>query len=91
VTFHKGWFHKTFPKTNIEAIALLHVDADFYDSVRLTLETWGPHVSNGGYIQIDDYSSFTGCRKAVDEYLTAHPKLRLETYMDIAYFIQIQH
>jgi O-methyltransferase len=89
VNFHKGWFDKTFPKANIDAIALLHIDADFYDSVRLTLETWGPHISKGGYIQIDDYSSFIGCRKAVDEYLAAHTKLCLETFKDIAYFIQI--
>jgi O-methyltransferase len=86
--FHRGWFDETFPKANIDQIALLHVDADFYDSVRLTLLTWEPHVSPGGYIQIDDYSAFIGCRRAVDEYLIMHPDLKLETFKDIAFYIQ---
>src|SRR4029077_2994420 len=55
VIFHKGWFDKTFPKAKISQIALLHIDADFYDSVSLALKTWEPHVSPGGYIQFDDY------------------------------------
>jgi O-methyltransferase len=89
VTFHKGWFDKTFPKASIDEIALLHLDADFYNSVKLTLETWVPHISKGGYIQIDDYLAFTGCTKAVDEYLAEHSDLRLETYQELAFFIRI--
>jgi hypothetical protein len=89
VTFHKGWFDQTFSKTSIPQIALLHIDADFYESVRLTLQHWGPHLSKGGYIQIDDYSSFTGCRKAVDEYLAEHQELKLETFKETAYFIRM--
>jgi O-methyltransferase len=88
LTFHRGWFDETFPKAKIDQIALLHVDADFYDSVRLTLLTWEPRVSPGGYIQIDDYSAFIGCRRAVDEYLIMHPDLKLETFKDIAFYIQ---
>jgi O-methyltransferase len=88
VIFHKGWFDSTFPKAKIPQIALLHIDADFYESVRLALETWEPCVSPGGYIQIDDYSSFIGCRRAVDEYLVSHPTLTLRTFAEIAYFIQ---
>lgn len=89
VTFHKGWFADTFPKANIDKIALLHIDADFYDSVLLTLETWAPRVSTGGFIQIDDYASFAGCRRAVDEYLGKHPNLKLETIRDEAYVISV--
>jgi O-methyltransferase len=88
VTFHRGWFEETFPKARIDQIALLHIDADFYDSVRLALFTWEPHVSPGGYIQIDDYSAFVGCRRAVDEYLEMHPNLKLKTFQDIAFYIQ---
>jgi O-methyltransferase len=76
--FHKGWFRETFPIADIDRVALLHVDADFYESVRLTLGTWVPHVSPGGYIQIDDYSAFVGCGKAVDEFLLRNPLLKLE-------------
>ena len=31
----------------------------------------GPPVVRGGFILIDDYDSFDGCRKAVDEYRAA--------------------
>jgi O-methyltransferase len=76
--FHKGWFSETFPAADVDKIALLHVDGDFYESVRLTLGTWAGRVSPGGYIQIDDYSAFVGCRKAVDELLLRNPRLKLE-------------
>jgi O-methyltransferase len=80
VTFHQGWFAETFPKASIDQIALLHIDADFYDSVRLCLETWFPHLAPGSFVQIDDYSSFAGCRKAVDEFIVTHSGIRLIEY-----------
>jgi O-methyltransferase len=40
LSFHKGWFDQTFPKVNIDRIALLHIDADFYESVKLCLDKW---------------------------------------------------
>jgi O-methyltransferase len=86
VTFHKGWFDQTFQKADIKQIALLHIDADFYASVKLSLETWAPKISNGGYIQIDDYSAFIGCRRAVDEYLATHSYLKLQTDNDVFFF-----
>jgi O-methyltransferase len=90
VVFHQGWFDETFPKAHIGQIALLHIDADFYDSVRLCLEKWAPAVTPGGYIQIDDYAAFIGCRRAVDEFLSRHPDLELQTFGQYsqAYFIK---
>ena len=89
--FHVGWFHETFPSARIDKIALLHIDPDFYEPVKLCLERWYPVLSPGGYIQIDDYEAFSGCRKAVDEFLAAHPDIRLETSGDTAhafYFVK---
>jgi O-methyltransferase len=77
--FHKGWFAETFPKASIEKIALLHVDGDFYESVKLSLETWFPKISPGGFIQIDDYETFIGCTKAVDDFISTRPGLKLES------------
>jgi O-methyltransferase len=76
--YHRGWFNDTFPHADIPHIALLHVDADFYEPTKLILARWYPHISPGGFIQFDDYDSFAGCRKAVDEFLADHPELRLE-------------
>ncbi len=49
-------------------VALAHIDADWYQSVRTCLERIEPHLSPGGVLVIDDYDQWSGCRKAVDEY-----------------------
>ena len=70
----KGWFENTLPRETqkIRQIALLHIDADWYESVKICLETFYPKVSKGGYIVIDDYGKWEGCKKAVDEYLSGN-------------------
>jgi O-methyltransferase len=78
VKFHRGWFHETFPHANISKIALAHIDADFYEATKLCLERWYPFITPGGFMQFDDYDSFQGCHKAVDEFLAAHPELILK-------------
>ena len=66
----KGWFEATFPNASaqIGEVAVLHADGDFYDSVRLTLETFYPNLTSGGYVVIDDYGGFVGARHATDEF-----------------------
>jgi O-methyltransferase len=71
VKINKGWFHDTFPRVRVEAISLLHIDADWYDSVRLCLDRFYDLVSPRGYIVLDDYGHWVGCRTAVDEFITA--------------------
>lgn len=65
----KGWFEDTFPTVEIPQIALLHVDADWYASVKLALERFYDAVQPGGYIVFDDYGYWQGCKKAVDEFM----------------------
>jgi asparagine synthase (glutamine-hydrolysing) len=58
-----------------EPVALAHIDADWYESVRTCLERIEPHLSPGGVLVIDDYDHWSGCRKAVDEYFaTRHDR-----------------
>jgi O-methyltransferase len=66
----KGWFEDTFPEacTEIAAVAILHADGDWYESVKLTLETFEPKVSPGGFVVIDDYGAWEGARKATHSY-----------------------
>ena len=66
-----GWFHETFPANRVEQIALLHIDADLYESVKLSLETFYDRVAPGGFIVLDDYGYWPGCRDAVDEFTQA--------------------
>jgi O-methyltransferase len=70
----KGWFHETFPHAapKIGEVAVLHADGDWYESVRLTLETFEPKVSAGGFVVIDDYGAWEGAKEATDEYRAAH-------------------
>lgn len=64
----KGLFQDTLPQTPIETIAVLHIDGDWYDSVKTCLENLYDKVAEGGVIQIDDYGFWKGARKAVDEF-----------------------
>ncbi len=52
-----------------EPVALAHIDCDWYDSVRVCIERIAPRLAPGGVIIFDDYSSYSGCRRAVDEWL----------------------
>lgn len=63
-----GWFEDTFPLVVTSQIALLNIDADWYKSVKLSLETFYDRVITGGFISFDDYGHWPGCRKAVDEF-----------------------
>jgi O-methyltransferase len=67
-----GWFEDTLGPAagEIGQVALLHCDGDWYDSVRLTLETFYPRVSPGGFVVIDDYGTWPGARRATDEFRT---------------------
>jgi len=64
-TLLEGWFKDTFLKSNIpECVALLHCDADWYESVTLVLETFYDRVTPGGAIILDDFGYWEGCRHA---------------------------
>jgi O-methyltransferase len=63
-----GLFQNTFPSIHIPQIALLNIDADWYDSVKLSLETFYNAVVPRGFISMDDYGAWPGCRRAVDEF-----------------------
>lgn len=60
----KGWFQDTFAEPLPEKIALLHIDADWYDSVALALNTFYDRVVEGGVIALDDFGYWEGCREA---------------------------
>ena len=68
----QGPVEDTLPEYSPEAIALLRLDTDYYDSTRHELEHLYPRISTGGVMIIDDYGHFKGQRKAVDEYFTGH-------------------
>jgi len=65
-----GWFQDSLLSIKIRKIALLHIDADWYDATLLCLEKLYPSVVSGGYVVVDDYDnpSFPGVKQAVREF-----------------------
>lgn len=68
IKFIKGLVEDTIPQTQIDSIALLRLDTDWYSSTKLELEHLYPKLVKGGILIIDDYGHWEGCKKAVDEY-----------------------
>jgi O-methyltransferase len=68
-----GWFQDTLAQAPIQRIALLHIDADWYESVRFVLDTLYPRVTPGGYVVLDDYGYWQGCRTAWEEFQATLP------------------
>ena len=72
---HEGWFQDTMPLLGdaLGDIAILRLDSDFYASTRFCLEHLFDRVVSGGFVIVDDYGCYDGCRAAVDEYLAGLP------------------
>jgi Macrocin-O-methyltransferase (TylF) len=70
VKFLKGWFKETLRKAPIEALAIMRLDGDYYESTMDALTNLYDRLSIGGYCIVDDYGedSWTYCRKAVDDF-----------------------
>lgn len=68
--FVKGLFQDTLPDCRIDQIAFLHIDGDWYQSVKTCLINLYDKVAPGGIIQFDDYGYWAGARRAVDEFLS---------------------
>jgi len=91
VSIIKGWFNETLWKTSPqEEIAILRMDADWYDSTIEILNALFPKVKKGGLIIIDDYYTWDGCSKAVHDYLSTNKREeRIYTYRcGICYIIK---
>ncbi len=72
----KGFFQDTLQiqenVDNLGEIAVLRLDADWYESTKICLEKLYDKVIDGGIIIIDDYGHFIGAKKATDEFRNKH-------------------
>lgn len=85
----KGWFTDTLPITDVGPIALLHLDCDLYKSIKFCLEQLYDNIIDGGYIYVDDYRSYKGCKKAVDEFINRkNLKVKLIEYGEYGKFFR---
>lgn len=68
VRFVPGFFEETLPGLADHRWAILRLDGDTYEATRVALRSLYPGLSVGGYVIVDDYGAFDGCRAAVDEF-----------------------
>lgn len=67
----EGFFNESLKKYNGNQVALLHIDADLYQSYMDCLSYFYPKVAPGGIIALDEYherKKYPGAKKAVDEF-----------------------
>jgi len=67
VVFLEGWFKDTLPNAPTDALCVMRLDGDMYQSTFESLSSLYPRLSPGGYCIIDDYD-IPGCREAVEDY-----------------------
>ena len=72
VRFVPGFFEDTLAGLAGERWSMVRLDADTYEPTRLGLEHLYPGLVPGGYLIVDDYGSFQGCRQAVDQFRARH-------------------
>ena len=78
--FVEGKVEETIPGTLPDEIAILRLDTDWYESTKHEMIHLFPRLVSKGVLIVDDYHTWSGSKKAVDEYLAAanvpifHPK-----------------
>lgn len=66
----KGLFPESGKQYKDQVFDFVHIDTDFYEGVKGSLEFFYPRLSEGGIIAFDDYewSNCPGVKKALDEF-----------------------
>jgi hypothetical protein len=87
VTLVKGYFSNTLPGYKGDNVALLHIDADLYESYMDVLRNLWPKVAAGGIIALDEYQAlgWPGAKRAVDEFLSQLPPGSVRLHQDSLY------
>jgi len=86
----EGWFDRTIPvHCSGEPIALLRLDADWYESTMVCLEGFFDRVVTGGIIILDDYHAWDGCSRALHDFLSRRSLTeRIRSLGDSCYLVK---
>jgi O-methyltransferase len=87
----KGRVEDTLPAQAPDALALLRLDTDWYESTRHELHELYPRLADGGVLIIDDYGHWEGARRAVDEYFAEHAPPLLLNRIDYTGRVAVKH
>jgi O-methyltransferase len=88
VHIYPGWFQNTLKEYSGGDIAVLRLDGDWYQSTMECLQSLWRHVASNGLVLIDDYYSFSGCSRAVHDFLSsisAEEQIRQSGLAGVAY------
>lgn len=72
VRFLPGYFDETLPGLSGRRWSIVRLDGDTYEATMVGLRCLYEGLAPGGYLVLDDYGSFQGCKQAVDEFRTEH-------------------
>lgn len=75
IEFFPGLFEDTLHVSG--PVAFCHVDCDWYESAKCCIQRISDHVVLNGLVMFDDYHSFEGCQKAVDQWLASDDRYRM--------------
>ena len=69
IKYYKGWIPDRFNEVEDKLFSFVHIDLDFYEPIRDSLNFFIPRMSSGGVILLDDYGCFEtpGAFKALEE------------------------
>jgi O-methyltransferase len=79
----KGKVEDTIPGTIMDAISILRLDTDFYDSTYHEFQQLFPRLSRRGVLIVDDYDYWKGARLATDQYFSENGIQLLLQRMDV--------
>jgi O-methyltransferase len=86
----RGPVEETIPEHQPEAIALLRLDTDWYESTRHELEHLYPVLASAGVLIVDDYGHWEGARQATDEYFATSAPPPMLSRIDYAARIAVK-
>ena len=67
-------------------ISLLHIDVDLYGPTNIALQSFYPHVVQGGIVILDDYGAFAGANRAIEEFFEGTgQRIRKLDYSNISF------
>lgn len=70
VKYVEGRFEEVLPEKRLWAgmISLLHIDGRWFSSTKAALENLYDTIVDEGFLQVNGYGYWDGCRKAIDEF-----------------------
>lgn len=86
----KGIVQETIPAAAPEAIALLRLDTDWYDSTAHEMRHLYPRLVPGGVLIVDDYGEMQGQKQAVDDFCQQNGVILLLNRIDFSGMIAVK-